>query len=264
MIYGGREKGMFQKWSEFRFLFEELTKRDFRKKYKRTALGMLWSVLNPLLTLLIMRVVFTQFFGATIPHYTTYLFAGNLVYSYFTEATNSGMYALVSNKDIFSKVNLPKFMFVLSANASAFINFILTTCVFFVFAAFDGIVFTWSSLLLIIPILLLLAFNIGVSMILSAINLFFQDTKYLYGIFTMLLMYLSAIFYQVESFPLAYQRLFLANPVYVYIKFVRILVIDGHAPSIEFFLLAMLYALAVNLIGAAIYRKHNNRFLYYV
>lgn len=255
---------MFQKLSEFRFLFEELTKRDFRKKYKRTMLGMMWSVLNPLLTLLIMRIVFTQFFGATIPHYTTYLFAGNLVYSYFTEATNSGMYALISNKDIFSKVNVPKYMFVLSANSSALINFMLTVCIFLVFAAIDGIAFTWTFFLLLFPILFLLAFNIGVSMILSAVNLFFQDTKYLYSIFTMLLMYLSAIFYQVESFPIAYQRFFLMNPVYVFIKFVRVVVIDGHAPSIEFFLLSMFYALMVNLIGATIYKKHNNRFLYYV
>jgi len=255
---------MLQKLSEFRFLFEELTKRDFRKKYKRTMLGMLWSVLNPLLTLLIMRVVFTQFFGTKIPYYTTYLFAGNLVYSYFTEATNSGMYALISNKDIFSKVNLPKYMFVLSANTSAFINFMLTTCIFFVFAAIDGITFTWSFLFLLFPILFLLAFNIGVSMILSAVNLFFQDTKYLYGIFTTLLMYLSAIFYRVESFPLAYQRLFMLNPVYVYIKFFRVVVIDGHLPSVAFFLLSMFYALAVNLIGAMIYKKYNNRFLYYV
>lgn len=255
---------MLQKFHEFRFLFEELTKRDFRKKYKRTTLGMLWSVLNPLLTLLIMRVVFTQFFGDTIPHYTTYLFAGNLVYSYFTEATNSGMYALINNKEIFSKVNLPKYMFVLSANTAAFINFLLTTCIFLVFAAVDGIPFTWNFLLLLAPILLVLMFNIGVSLILSAVNLFFQDTKYLYGIFTMLLMYLSAIFYQVESFPAAYQRLFLMNPVYVYIKFIRVLVMDGHLPSTLFMLLALFYALIVNVIGIAIYRKHNNRFLYYV
>ena len=164
---------MFQKLSEYRFLFEELAKRDFRKKYKRTMLGMMWSVLNPLLTLLIMRAVFTQFFGLTIPHYTTYLFAGNVVYSYFTDATNSGMNALIGNKEIISKVNLPKYMFVLSANWSAFINFILTMCVFFLFAAFDSIVFTWSFLLSLFPILFLLAFNIGISMILSAVNLFF-------------------------------------------------------------------------------------------
>lgn len=255
---------MIQRFKEFQFLFEELTKRDFRKKYKRTMLGVLWSVLNPLLTFVIMRAVFSQFFGTTIPHYTTYLFAGNLVYSYFMEATNNGMYALTSNKEIFSKVNLPKYMFVLSANTSAFINFLLTTGIFLLFAAIDGIAFTWSMLLLIFPILFLLMFNIGVSLILSATNLFFQDTKYLYGLFTMLLMYLSAIFYQVESFPVAYQRLFLLNPVYVYIKFVRIVVIEGSAPSIEFILLAMMYAVIVNVVGALIYKRHNNRFLYYV
>lgn len=255
---------MMQKFQEYRFLFEELTKRDFRKKYKRTALGMLWSILNPLLTLLIMRVVFMQFFGASIPYYTTYLFAGTLVYSYFTEATNSGMYALISNKDIFSKVNLPKFMFVLSANSSAFINFMLTVCIYLAFAVVDGIALSWGVLLLVYPIVLLLAFNVGASMILSAVYLFFQDTKYLYGIFTMFLMYLSAIFYRVESFPADFQRLFLLNPVYVYIKFFRLIVIDGHMPSVKFFLLSVFYALVVNFLGAWIYKKYKNRFLYYV
>lgn len=255
---------MIQRFLEYRFLFEELSKRDFRKKYKRTMLGMLWSILNPLLTLLIMRIVFTQFFGATIPHYTTYLFAGNLVFSYFSEATNSGMLALVGNKDIFSKVNIPKYMFVLSANTSSFINFLLTLCVFFVFVAVDGISFAWSFPFLAVPIFLLLLFNIGCGMILSALNLFFQDTKYLYNLFTMLLMYLSAIFYQVESFPIQYQRLFLLNPVYVYIKMIRLIVINGGLPSAQFFGLAVFYALAVNIIGILIYHKYNNRFLYYV
>ena len=93
------------------FLFEELVKRDFKKKYKRTVLGMVWSVLSPLLTLLVMRVVFTQFFGRTTAHYTTYLFAGNLIYSYFRESTSGGMTALAANANIFTKVNVPKYMF---------------------------------------------------------------------------------------------------------------------------------------------------------
>ena len=90
-----------------RFLFEELVKRDFKQKYKRTVLGMAWSILSPLLQLLVMRVVFTQFFGRAIAHYTTYLFCGNLVFSYFRDSTNGGMNSLMSNAHIFSKVNVP-------------------------------------------------------------------------------------------------------------------------------------------------------------
>ena len=91
---------MFQKLLQHRFLFEELVKRDFKKKYKSTVLGMTWSVLSPLLTLLVMRLVFTQFFGRNTPHYTTYLFCGNLVFSYFKDSTNQGMTSLMGNANI--------------------------------------------------------------------------------------------------------------------------------------------------------------------
>lgn len=255
---------MLQRFREFSFLFQELVKRDFKKKYKRTVLGMLWSILSPLLTLLVMRMVFTNFFGSSIPHYTTYLFAGNIVYSYFTESTNGGMYALVSNKDIFSKVNLPKYMFVFSSNMSSLINFALTLIVFFLFVAFDGIPFQLSFFMILFSILCQLVFNVGMSLILSAAELFFRDTSYLYNIFTLLLMYMSAVFYDVTTFPVNVQRLFLMNPIYVYIKFIRLIVIDGVLPSPEYFLLCVLYAGVAFSAGMWIYKKYNNRFLYYI
>ena len=97
---------MIQKMKRYQFLFEELVKRDFKKKYKRTVLGMAWSLLSPLLTLLVMRLVFTQFFGETMEHYTTYLFCGNLIFACFSESTGLGMTSLLENADIFSKVNV--------------------------------------------------------------------------------------------------------------------------------------------------------------
>ena len=114
-----------------RFLFSELVKRDFKQKYKRTVLGMDWSVLSPLLNLLVMSLVFTQFFGRNTPHYTIYLFCGNLVFSYYRESTNGGMNALMANAHIFTKVNVPKYLFLLSKNVSSLINFGLNLCVFF-------------------------------------------------------------------------------------------------------------------------------------
>lgn len=260
---GRRWKKLFKAFKEYQFLFEELVMRDFKKKYKRTALGMFWSVLNPLLTLLVMRVVFTQFFGRNSEHYTTYLFAGNLVYSYFRESTTNGMMSLIGNKNIITKVPMPKYMFVFSSNVSSLFNFLLTLVVFFVFVAFDNISFSLNFLLLFYPIVMLLIFNVGMGLILSALNVFFKDTQYLYSIFTLLLMYLSAIFYQVDSYPEMYQRLFLLNPVYVYIKYFRIIVIDGTIPSLMFHLLGAAYAFLAFGLGFLMYRKNNQRFLYY-
>lgn len=255
---------MIKKLYEHQFLFTELVKRDFKQKYKRTVLGMAWSVLSPMLTLLVMRMVFTQFFGRTTEHYTTYLFCGNLVFNYYKESTNGGMSSLMSNAAIFTKVNVPKYMFLLSKSISSLINFSLTLCVFFLFCIMDGITFWWGIVSLVYPIVCLIVFNIGVGLVLSALFVFFRDVGYLYDVFTLLLMYMSAIFYTVESFSEKIQRLFLCNPVYCYIKYFRVVVIDGNLPSLDFHLLCAAYALLALGAGALIYKKYNHKFLYYV
>ena len=262
---GGKKmiKALFVKARKNRFLFEELVKRDFKQKYKRTTLGMAWSVLSPLLTLLVMRIVFTQFFGRDTPHYTTYVFCGNIIFSFFSDATKGGMVTIMNNAGIFTKVNVPKYMFLLSKNVSALVNFGLTLCVYFVFCALDGIPFSLRFVRLVYPILCLLVMNIGIGMILSALYVFFRDIQYLYEVFLTLLTYMSAIFYTVDRFG-DKAELFLINPVYVYIKFFRIVVIDQMVPSNQYHLLCAFYALFFLAIGCFVYKKYNHQFLYYV
>lgn len=255
---------MVQKIRQYQFLFEELVKRDFVKKYKRTYLGMLWSVLSPLLTLLVMRLVFTQFFGRSMEHYTTYLFCGNLIFSFFNQSTGTGMTSLVSNSRIFTKVNIPKYFFLFSQNVSCLINFGLTLVVFFIFVAVDGVAFTWKFVLLLYPIVCLVIFNIGIGLILSALFVFFKDIQYLWSVFTMLLMYMSAIFYTIDGYSQTVRYLFLLNPVYVYIRYFRKIVLDATVPTIWFHLLAAGYALIAFIIGYFMYKKNNTKFLYYV
>ena len=233
---------LMQRMKEHKFLFEELAKRDFKQKYKRTMLGMVWSILNPLLTLLVM----------------------SLVFSYYREATSGGMSALMSNAHIFTKINVPKYLFVLTKNISAVINFGLTLVVFFIFAAIDGITFHWSCLAIIYPIVTMTLLNIGLGMILSALFVFFRDIQYIYDVFTLLLMYLSAIFYTLDKFPPQMQRLFLLNPIYCNIKYIRIIVIEGTMPSLLFHGLLLLYSVVILGIGLVIYKTQNTKFLYYV
>ena len=211
-----------------------------------------------------MRIVFTRFFGGHVEHYTTYLFCGNLVYSYFRESTNGGMGSLMGNASIFSKINVPKYMFLLSKNVSALINFGLTLCVFFAFALVDGVSFGVHFLALLYPILCLVVFNIGMGLVLSAMFVFFRDTSYLYDVFTMLLMYMSAIFYTVDNYSPLMQNVFLLNPVYCYIKYFRVVVLNGSIPSLGYHLLCAFYALAAVGVGALVYKKNNHKFLYYV
>ena len=248
----------------YQFLFEELVKRDFKKKYKRTALGMAWSVLSPLLTLLVMRLVFTQFFGRNMEHYTTYLFCGNLVFAFFNESSTQGMSSLMANASIFTKVNVPKFMFLLSKNVQCLINFGLTLCVFVLFCILDGITFSWRWVTLLYPVCCLVIFNIGVGFILSALFVFFRDVQYLWSVFTQLLMYMSAIFYTVDTMSPLYQKLFHVNPVYLFISYFRQVVIDMTVPPLWLHGLILFDTLLVFGIGAWMYKKYNHEFLYYV
>ena len=262
---GGRVfKRIFRRLKEHQFAFEELVKRDFKQKYKRTVLGMAWSILSPLLSLLVMRLVFTQFFGRDMPHYTTYLFCGNVLFAYFKEATTGGMNALMANRSIFTKINVPKYLFLLTKNVSSVINFGLTLVVFFFFVWLDGVAFTWKFVMLIYPIVCLTVFNIGMGLILSALYVFFRDVQYLYDVFTQLLMYMSAIFYVVDMYPAEVQRVFLCNPVYVAIKYFRLITLEGSIPSVQFHLLLAAYALIALVAGGWIYKKKNHEFLYYV
>lgn len=255
---------MVQQLKRYGFLFAELVKRDFKTKYKGTVLGMAWSVLSPLLQLLIMRLVFTHFFGTTIAHYTTFLFCGNIVYNYFSEATSQGMVSLVANAGIFTKVNVPKYMFLLARDTQTLLNFALTLIVFVALVMLDGIFPTWRWLYLIYPIIMLILFNLGFGLVLSALYVFFRDMQYLWAIFTQLLMYLSAIFYDISSFPLKSQKLFMLNPVYLFIRYFRMIVIDASVPDWRLHALIALDTAVLLALGAGMYKKYNTDFLYYV
>lgn len=255
---------IIQKLKKHQFLFEELVKRDFKIKYKRTALGMGWSMLSPLLTLLVLKLVFTRFFGRTTEHYTIYIFCGVLVWSYFREATQGGMQALMRNAKIFSKVNVPKYLFVLAKNVQAVINFALTLVILFVFVAFDTLDFSWKYICLLYPTVCLALFNIGIGMILSALYVFFRDIQYLYDIFMRLLMYMSAIFYTIDRYDHNTQMLFFLNPIYLFIRYFRKIIIENAIPAPQFHLLMLADVIIAVGGGCWMYKKYNTRFLYYI
>ena len=170
----------------------------------------------------------------------------------------------MSNANIFTKINMPKYLFLLSKNVSSLINFGLTLCVFFVFVLADNISLHFNFLMLLFPICCLVLFNIGVGLVLSALFVFFRDINYLYNIFTMLLMYMSAIFYQISIVPDKYKAFFYLNPVYCYIEYFRKIVLESKIPTPEYHGLCLFYAVIALMAGGWMYKKYNRKFLYYV
>lgn len=257
-------KNVIKETKKSQFLFEELVKRDFKKKYKRTILGFLWSMLSPLCMLGVLVFVFSHFFGRQIQYYPLYILSGQIVFSYFSEATNTGMVALFNNASIFSKINVPKYLFVLSRNISACINFGLTGSIFFIFVFSYGIALNWKMILIIYPIICLIIFNYGISLLLSALYIFFKDLQYLYSLFLQLMMYGSAIFYGIDILPSSMQFIFYLNPLYIYITYIRSVVIYGTLPETTITLLCILYATLAILLGGYVYKKNNYKFIYYI
>lgn len=255
---------MYETIKQYHFLFEELVKRDFKKKYKRTILGMGWSILLPLLQLLVLSVIFRSFFGANTPHYTIYLFCGLFVYQFFAESTSTGMRALMDNAGIFSKINVPKYLFLLAKTTQVLLNFVLVLVVFLAFCLIDGIDFGWHFLILGYPIVTLLLFNLGVGFVLSALFVFFKDIDYLWAVALQLIMYGSAVFYRIDCLPDKLQMLFAFNPVYRHIAYIREVVIAGTIPGfVDHFMLFVIACISL-AVGLSLYKRHNTEFLYYV
>ena len=238
------------KIKQYQFMFTELVKRDFNKRYKRSVLGILWSMIAPLFQLIVMSFVFDRVFGDSMEHYTIYMFAGQLMFNYFREATDNGMQSITSNSGIITKVNAPKYLFLISKIMAASINFLLTLVIFFIFVVAYRITITWKFIFIIFPIVCLFALIVGTGLILSALFVFFKDIQYLYDV---------KIF---EGSIVA--KLIYINPIFVYINYLREIVLHNNIPSITYHLYCVFYALLILRIGMWMYKKYNYMFLYYI
>ena len=246
------------------FLLVELIRRDFVKKYKRTTFGILWSALSPLFLLLTMDVVFGTFFGRNMPHYTIYLFCGLLLFNYFAAATRSAMRVLYDNAPIYSKVPVPKHYFLISQSVAQFIDFLVSLLVFFIFVAIDGIEFHTRFFCLLYPIICLYFINFGIGLFLSTLYIFFRDVNYLWPVVTRIIMYASAIFYDVSILPGIMRRLLNCNPLYMCVSYFRELIIHSTVPNISTHLILGAMAAFCMLGGWFTYRIARDKIALYV
>ena len=223
---------MIKTLKQHQFLFRELVKRDFRQKYKKTTLGVIWSILNPLAEFLVLMLIFKNIFSRNTPHYTIYMLVG-----------------------IIQKIKVPTWIFPLSKNVSALFNFFITLVLLIPFMIYDHMGFTWKLVFLIYPIVLLFFFNLGVSFILASLYVFFKDVQYFYNIFCRLLYFCCAVFRQ---------KLLHINPVYDFIYYSRTVIIHKQIPTMFDHLILLGYTVLFLVIGLLIYHFNKNKFVYYL
>jgi ABC-2 type transport system permease protein len=248
---------------DMHFLLGQLVKRDFISKYKRTYLGVLWSVLGPLAHALVMVAVFSGLMGRDI-NARFYIICGSFFYSFFSSSTTAGMNSLASNAGVFSRLNMPKYIFVIASSLSSIVNFLITLAVLFIIVPFVNLTFDWILFALPLVIIPFYFFNLGISFVLSNAYIYFRDMRHLYGIITQITMYLSAIFYQPSMLPENVRWMFECNPVYHYIRYARAIFMDHKLLGINETILIYAFAAGSILIGIFVYRYNSNKLYYYI
>lgn len=245
-------------------LLHELVKRDLKLKYRRSVLGYLWSLLNPLLMMLIMTIVFSYMFRFDIPNYPLYLICGQTLFNFFNESTSMAMYSVIQNGLLIKKVYVPKYIFPISKVISSFVTMSFSLVAILIVMLVTRTAFHLSMLLFWAPLLMLLIFSCGVGMILSALAVQFRDVTHLYGVLTMAWMYLTPIFYPISAVPEGVSAFITANPLYMYITIFRDLVLFGTVPAASEWLTGLAVALAMMAVGALIFRKMQRNFILYI
>ena len=251
---------------KYGFLLRELIVRDFKVKYKRSALGMLWSLLYPVLMMCVMALVFRNVFRFSAPgvSYLSYLMTGLTLFNSFSEASNLAMSSVVANFSLIGKVYMPKYIFPLSKCLFVGINFLLTLLPLYAVILLTGTGLCWQHLLLPYVFVCLLGFTLGMSLLLSAAAVFLRDLFYIYGIILTVWTYLTPIMYDIRMIGSARLiALMKLNPLYQYISFARTIVLFHATPSASQFLLCFISAALVLAAGAVFFRSKQDRFIYY-
>lgn len=178
---------------KYRYLLSELVFRDIKLKYRKSYLGILWSTLNPLLMMVVLTVVFSSLFQSDIKNFPVYLMTGQLIFNFFSEATNVAMTGIVGNAGLIKKVYIPKYIFPLSRILSSFVNLLFSIVALLLIMIVTKVTFNVSMLLFFVPLIYVLLLSIGVGLILSTYSVFFRDILHLYGVFTLALMYMLSL-----------------------------------------------------------------------
>jgi ABC-type polysaccharide/polyol phosphate export permease len=238
-----------------------LVKRDFVARYRKSLLGVLWSLLNPLLTMLVMTLVFSHIFRFAIENFPVYLLSGQIIFGFFSESTTLAMGSVIGGEGIIKKVYVPKYIFPVSRVLSSLVNLAFSLLAFLFVFIVTGVPFRATMLLIPIPILYTFVFSLGVAMLMATLAVFFRDLTYLYGILLTLLMYLTPLFYPVEMLPerlIPYMGL---NPIYHYIDYLRDLALRGIVPGLWDNVVCIGFALAALCCGMYAFMSRQENFI---
>lgn len=246
------------------FTITSLVSRDFKLKYRRSALGVLWSVLNPLLMMIVLSVVFSTFFKFSIENYPLYVILGNVMFALMADSTSGAMNSIIDSSSLIKKIRIEKLIFPLEKVLFQLVNFCISLIAVAAVMIFFQVMPHVSLLALPLLLLYVVLFSAGVGMALSALSVFFRDVCHLWGVVITAWTYATPLFYPVEILPEWAMPIMQYNPMYHYVSYFRDLILNGTVPGLQENLLCLGMAVVAFAIGLLIFKKTEKKFILYV
>ena len=272
-VFGDRErKQKMRAWSDrinvfmkYKDLLIQLVSRDIKLKYRRSFLGYLWSVLNPLFVMIIMTIVFSTMFSRNIENFPVYLFTGKMLFDFMSTSTNQAMTSVTGNAALLKKTYVPKYIFTLSKVTSCMVDLLFSFGALFIVMLATRAHIYWTFFLFPIVVIQIYIFCCGLGFFLAEFNVFFRDVQYIYQAIITAWMYLTPIFYPVESLPGSVAFIVKGlNPLYYYVAQFRDLVYYGRFPGPRVFWGGWLIAFVMLVLGVLMFKRKQDDFILYI
>ena len=242
------------------FLLEEIVKKNFSSKYKDSVLGIVWTILSPLLMMALFTIIFSTIFGRNIENFPVYFLCGWCLFQFFNTSISASMDALRGNKSILQRTPAPKYIFVLGGILSEFLNYLIMLILLVIIMFITHATFYFPIIFCsIIPIILLFIMNVGLGLMLSIACVYYTDIRHLWTVMSMMFMYASAIFYPMEIIPEPFRGYMMLNPLYWAIDQFRCFVYQGIAPNAINLINFLLLSLIILICGIILFKKYEDK-----
>ena len=250
-----------QNFLKFKPLLGELVAMDIKIKYRRSVLGVLWTLLNPLCMMIILSVVFSNLFKFDIENFPLYILSGQVIFNFYSDATSGAMSAIIGSAALIKKVYVPKYLFVLSRVFSSTINLMASFTAMLIVMVATRTELHWTAFLFPIPLILLVLFSLGIGLILSAVTVKFRDIIHLYGVFVTGLLYLTPVIYPMSILPDWLYKVVMLNPLTNILMMFRDVMLNNSMFSLSSFLIALVEACLSLGIGLYVFYKNQDKFI---
>lgn len=253
--------GYIKNFMKFRPLLSELVARDIKIKYRRSVLGVLWTLLNPLCMMIILSIVFSNIFKFDVENFPLYVLSGQVIFNFFNDATTSSMTSIINSASLIKKVYVPKYLFVLSRIVSSFINLMAAFTALLLVMVATRTELHFTAFLSFIPLFMVVVFSLGVGLILAALTVKFRDIIHLYSVFTTGLMYLTPVIYPMSILPEGIKTVVMLNPLTNYLIMFRGMMLENTLPTFQSLLIGVLEMGIALILGVYVFYKNQDEFI---